>query len=122
MQSEQNRRLVVFLVTFYITFFLHAQQGTTLLPILMYLDGTKLSNNGNHSAKPLSMTIGNFPVHQMNKTSANVFVIFCTQAGQEESEVFWPQLCIVVNDNPEGQMLASIFDGATAEFPCRVCW
>jgi hypothetical protein len=70
MQSEQNRRLVVFLVTFYITFFLHAQQGTTLLPILMYLDGTKLSNNGNHSAKPLSMTIGNFPVHQMNKTSA----------------------------------------------------
>ena len=60
----------VFSYFFHYVFFLHAQQGTTLLPILMYLDGTKLSNNGNHSAKPLSMTIGNFPVHQMNKTSA----------------------------------------------------
>jgi hypothetical protein len=50
------------------------------------------------------------------------FITHFVQAGKEESEVFWPQLCIVVNDNPEGQLLAGIFDGATAEFPCRVCW
>jgi len=49
-------------------------------------------------------------------------VSFEFQAGSDESEVFWPQLCIVVNDNPEGQLLAGIFDSMLAEFPCRVCW
>ena len=45
-------------------------QGTVLMPILLYLDGTKLSSSGSHSIKPMSMSLGNFPVRQMNKTSA----------------------------------------------------
>lgn len=40
----------------------------------------------------------------------------------EEAQLFWPQVCIVVNDNPEGQLLAGIYDSRLAEFPCRVCW
>ena len=72
--------------------------------------------------QPISRRLPVYTGNLFHNAFCNVFVIFCTQAGQEESEVFWPQLCIVVNDNPEGQILAGIFDGATAEFPCRVCW
>ena len=46
------------------------RQNATLLPIILYTDGTWLSKNGAHNAKPLSMTIGNFPRHVMNKTTA----------------------------------------------------
>ena len=46
------------------------RQDATLLPIILYTDGTWLSKNGAHNAKPLSMTIGNFPRHVMNKNKA----------------------------------------------------
>ena len=66
------------------------RQDATLLPIILYTDGTWLSKNGAHNAKPLSMTIGNFPRHVMNKNTAKkvswtakldknlkFFVVFC---------------------------------------------
>jgi hypothetical protein len=31
-----------------------------LVPIILYLDGTWLSKNGRHNAKPISMSLGNF--------------------------------------------------------------
>ena len=51
-------------------FYYFLGKGTVLMPILLYLDGTKLSSSGSHSIKPMSMSLGNFPVRQMNKTSA----------------------------------------------------
>lgn len=51
------------------------------------------------------------------------FLLSCIeQAGMDEAQLFWPQICIVVNDNPEGQLLAGIYDNRLAAFPCRVCW
>jgi len=58
-------------------------------------------------------------LYKISDIIRNVFVI---QPGSEEEEVFWPQICIVVNDNPEGQLLAGIFNSALANFPCRICW
>ena len=70
------------------------RQDATLLPIILYTDGTWLSKNGAHNAKPLSMTIGNFPRHVMNKNKAKTvrwtpkldknlkfFVVFCCHLG-----------------------------------------
>jgi len=37
-------------------------QGAILIPILLYLDGTWLSSNSNHTAKPMKMGIGNHPI------------------------------------------------------------
>ena len=51
-------------------------QGSTLLPILLYLDGTHLSKNSSHTIKPLSMSLGNFPIRQMNKTHAKKVIIY----------------------------------------------
>ena len=69
-------------------------KDATLLPIILYTDGTWLSKNGAHNAKPLSMTIGNFPRHVMNKNKAKTvrwtpkldknlkfFVVFCCHLG-----------------------------------------
>jgi hypothetical protein len=36
-----------------------ALQGAIIIPIIMYVDGTWLSANGNHTAKPCLMSIGN---------------------------------------------------------------
>lgn len=35
---------------------------------------------------------------------------------------FMPFLCLIVNDNPEGQLLALVYNSAKAKFPCRCCW
>lgn len=37
-------------------------------------------------------------------------------------EVFYPVICCVINDNPEGQLLALVYNSAKAKFPCRTCW
>ena len=37
-------------------------QGAVVIPLIMYVDGTWLSTNGNHTAKPCLMSIGNHPV------------------------------------------------------------
>jgi hypothetical protein len=36
--------------------------------------------------------------------------------------LFWVEIAIVINDNPEGQRLCGIYDSAIAQFPCRMCW
>ena len=35
---------------------------------------------------------------------------------------FYPLMCLVVNDNPEGQKLVGVYDSAKANYGCRVCW
>ena len=34
---------------------------------------------------------------------------------------FWPVMCLVVNDNPEGQKLGGIYNSHKAAFGCRMC-
>jgi hypothetical protein len=44
-------------------------QGAVLLPLIMYVDGTWLSANSNHTAKPCWMGIGNHSIdaqHDLN--------------------------------------------------------
>lgn len=36
--------------------------------------------------------------------------------------LFYPVICIVVNDNPEGQLLTLVYHSSMAKFPCRTCW
>lgn len=49
-------------------------EDAVLLPIILYTDGTWLSKSGSHSAKPLSMTLGNFPRHVMNQNESKKVV------------------------------------------------
>ena len=42
---------------------------------MLYLDGTQLSKNSSHTIKPLSMSLGNFPIRQMNKTHAKKVIV-----------------------------------------------
>ena len=32
-----------------------------------------------------------------------------------------PALCVIINDNPEGQLLSLVYDSAKAKQPCRMC-
>ena len=43
------------------------------------------------------------------------------QAGQPDEQHCWPVMCLVVNDNPEGQKLAGIYNSHRAAFGCRMC-
>jgi len=43
------------------------------------------------------------------------------QAGQDEDELFWPVIALVVNDNPEGHRLTGVFGSDKTSFPCRMC-
>ena len=43
----------------------------------------------------------------------------CTYKGH--NQLFYPVICVVVNDNPEGQLLALVYGSANAQFPCRMC-
>ena len=43
-----------------------ALQGAILLPLILYLDGTWLSQNGSHNIKPWMMSIGNLPISVQN--------------------------------------------------------
>jgi hypothetical protein len=53
-------------------------QGATLLPIIMWADGTWLSVNGNHTAKPCLVGIGNHPLEVQHKVeSKKVSVWLC---------------------------------------------
>lgn len=36
-------------------------------------------------------------------------------------QVFYPVICLVVNDNPEGQLLSLVYGSAQAKLPCRMC-
>jgi hypothetical protein len=50
-----------------------------------------------------------------------ILAVFGHQAGQDEPELFWPVICAVVNDNPEGHRLTGVYGSAKAQFPCRMC-
>ena len=36
--------------------------------------------------------------------------------------VFYPALCLIINDNPEGNLQALVKDSARVPSPCRMCW
>ena len=52
-------------------------QGAILLPIILYLDGTWLSANGNHTAKPCMMGIGNHPISTQNNVDSKKVTACC---------------------------------------------
>ena len=56
------------------------QQGSMVLPIILYLDGTQLARNNKHSAKPVKIAIGNHPLHVMNRPDARKHVMFMPKA------------------------------------------
>jgi len=48
----------------------------TLLPVILYTDGTNLSSNGSHSIKPLAVSIGNFPRVSPNQDASKMVVCY----------------------------------------------
>lgn len=52
---------------------------------------------------------------------SQLFLCFTSKSDGGEPQLFWPGLAIVVNDNPEGQRLAGIYDSMEAKHPCRMC-
>jgi hypothetical protein len=60
-------------------------EGVGLVPIILYLDGTWLSKNGRHSAKPISMSLGNFSQAVYNQNaSKRVIGYMPPMSGSEE--------------------------------------
>ena len=54
-------------------------QGAVIIPIVMYVDGTWLSANGAHTAKPFLMAIGNHPIDvQHDLRSKKVWCGMCS--------------------------------------------
>jgi hypothetical protein len=62
-----------------------AKPGAVLIPIVMYVDGTWLSANGNHTAKPMVMGIGNHPVDTQHNLKSKKKVCFCPDLGGSKS-------------------------------------
>jgi hypothetical protein len=58
-----------------------AAPGAKLIPILLYADGTWLSANGNHTAKPFNMGIGNHALKAQHDLTSKKTICFCPDLG-----------------------------------------
>jgi len=62
-----------------------AAPGAVLIPIIMYVDGTWLSANGSHTAKPMVVAIGNHPTDTQQDLKSKRRVCFCPDLGGSKS-------------------------------------
>jgi len=62
-----------------------AAPGAVLIPIILYADGTWLSANGNHTAKPMSMGIGNRVLDAQHDLSSKRKICFFPDLGGAKS-------------------------------------
>ena len=136
----------------------------TILPLVLYLDSTRLGNNRKQSAKPLSVAPGMLPLYMMDTDGCRRVVMYMptlvgtekcgktaafrafknvlyhgalydalapAREAQQRGGVimslcgvlfkFMPYVVLVVNDNPEGNLLSNVKGSAKTALPCRIC-
>jgi len=60
--------------------------GAIIIPIIPYMDGTWLSNNSNHTAKPCLMGIGNHPTKNQNNVASKKHVCLWFDLGGSQDQ------------------------------------